>query len=247
VTGRSSIAEALKAFVTAIFLVSSMSAAVESPTIPAAFSARLPSSCRQVLLCLAEDQKASSGILWCLEREEPDEAWKARGASITVTLGRHGLAWGMGEHSGRPPRGIEKKREGDGCSPIGVFALLQAFGSLAKPRGMRLPWLRCTAHHLGIDDPRSIHYNQIVDDRVVACDWTHPETMVPSNGCYQLGAVIAHNPANKPGAGSCIFMHVWQAPSVPTSGCTAMSLDEMRRVLVWLDPAKQPRLVQAIR
>lgn len=223
-----------------------MSAAVEPPTIPSAFAARLPVDCRQVLLCLAADSKATSGTLWCLEREEPADAWKARGASITVTLGRHGLAWGIGEHAGRAPRGIEKKREGDGCSPIGVFALPQAFGSLAKPRGLKLPWLRCTAHHLGIDDPRSIYYNQIVDDRVVACDWTNPETMVPSNGCYQLGAVIAHNPANKPGAGSCIFMHVWQAPGVPTSGCTAMSLDEMRRVLVWLDPAKQPRLVQAV-
>ena len=223
-----------------------MSAAVEPPTIPAAFSARLPSNCRQVLLCLAADSKATSGTLWCLEREEPAKAWKARGASIPVTLGRHGLAWGIDEHAGRAQRGIEKKREGDGCSPIGVFALPQAFGSLAKPRGLRLPWLRCTAHHLGIDDPRSIHYNQIVDGRVVACDWINPESMVPSNGCYQLGAVIAHNPANKPGAGSCIFMHVWQAPGVPTSGCTAMSRDEMRRVLVWLDPAKQPRLVQAV-
>lgn len=242
-----SIAEALKALLTAFSLVASMSAAVEPPTIPAAFAARLPAECHQVLLCLAADSKASAGIVWCLERGASDEPWKAHGPSIAVTLGRHGLAWGIGEHADRAPRGIEKKREGDGCSPIGVFVLPQAFGSLARPRGLRLPWLRCTAHHLGIDDPRSIHYNQIVDDRLVACDWAKSETMVPSNGCYQLGAVIAHNPANKPGAGSCIFMHVWQAPGVPTSGCTAMSLDNLRRVLVWLDPAKQPRLVQAIR
>ena len=138
------------------------------------------------------------------------------------------------------------KKEGDGCSPLGVFALPQAFGSLAKPRGLRLPYLRCTSHHLGIDDPSSRSYNQIVDDRLVTCDWVNPETMIPSNGCYALGAVIAHNPAHKPGSGSCIFLHVWQAPGVPTSGCTAMSLDHVRLVLRWLDPAKQPRLVQDI-
>lgn len=241
-----SIVEALKAFVTAFCLVLSMSAAAEPPAIPPAFAARLPAECCQVLLCLAADSKATIGTLWCLERDTPKTSWKALTPSIAVTLGRHGLAWGIGEHAGRAPRGIEKKREGDGCSPIGVFALPQAFGSLTKPRGLRLPWLRCTPHHLGIDDPRSIHYNQIVDDRVVACDWTSPETMMPSNGCYRLGAVIAHNAANKPGAGSCIFMHVWQAPGVPTSGCTAMSLDDMRRMLVWLDPAKHPRLVQAV-
>ena len=223
-----------------------MSAAAEPPAIPPAFAAKLPAECCQVLLCLAADSKATTGTLWCLERDTPKTSWKARTPSIAVTLGRHGLAWGIGEHAGRAPRGIEKKREGDGCSPIGIFALPQAFGSLAKPRGLRLPWLRCTPHHLGIDDPRSVHYNQIVDDRVVACDWTSPETMMPSNGCYRLGAVIAHNADNKPGAGSCIFMHVWQAPGVPTSGCTAMSLDHVRLVLRWLDPAKQPRLVQDI-
>lgn len=222
-------------------LLASMSAA--EPVIPPRFAKVVPAECSQALLTLARDSKATTGTLWRMERDE-DGVWKSTGEAIPVTLGRHGLAWGLGEHSSKLPRGLNRKKEGDGCSPLGVFALPLAFGSAAKPRGMRLPYLRCTSHHLGIDDPRSRFYNQIVDDRQVACDWVNPETMIPSNGCYELGAVIAHNPANKPGTGSCIFLHVWQAPGVPTSGCTAMSLDHVRLVLRWLDPARHPRLVQ---
>ena len=224
-------------------LLTSMSLA--EPVIPPRFAQALPPDCSQVLLTLANDPKSTTGTLWRMERKL-EGSWKSAGPAIPVSLGRHGLAWGLGEHSSKLPRGLNRKKEGDGCSPLGVFALPQAFGSLAKPRGLRLPYLRCTSHHLGIDDPSSRSYNQIVDDRLVTCDWVNPETMIPSNGCYALGAVIAHNPANKPGSGSCIFLHVWQAPGVPTSGCTAMSLDHVRLVLRWLDPAKQPRLVQDI-
>ena len=226
-----------------LLLAVRMSAA--EPVIPSRLAKALPHECSQVLLSLACHAKATTGTLWRLERK-PEGEWKTIGEPIPVTLGRHGLAWGLGEHTNKPPRGLERKKEGDGCAPIGVFALPLAFGSVTKPRGLRLPYLRCTSHHLGIDDPRSRHYNQIIDDRQVACDWVNPETMIPAGGCYALGAVIAHNPANKPGAGSCIFMHVWQAPGVPTSGCTAMSLENIRLLLRWLDPARQPRLVQDI-
>lgn len=226
-----------------LFLALRMSAA--EPVIPSRLAKALPPECSQVLLCLASHAKNTTGTLWRLERK-PEEAWKTIGEPISVTLGRHGLAWGLGEHTRKLPRGLELKKEGDGCAPIGVFALPLAFGSVTKPRGLRLPYLRCTSHHLGIDDPRSRFYNQIVDDRQEACDWVNPETMIPSGGCYTLGAVIGHNPVNQPGAGSCIFMHVWQAPGVPTSGCTAMSLENIRVVLRWLDPTKHPRLVQDI-
>jgi L,D-peptidoglycan transpeptidase YkuD (ErfK/YbiS/YcfS/YnhG family) len=70
--------------------------------------------------------------------------------------------------------------------------------------------------------------------------------MIPSSGCYKLGAVIAHNPRNQPGLGSCIFLHVWQGKDIPTSGCTAMSEPHLRQVLTWLDPAADPRLVQLV-
>ena len=44
--------------------------------------------------------------------------------------------------------------------------------------------------------------------------------------------------------GSCIFLHAWGAAAGATVGCTAMELSELERLLVWLDAASAPVLVQ---
>lgn len=213
--------------------------------LPAEITAVLPSNCRQVLYVTAADQQTTAAELRMLERT-PTNDWQAAGPSISVRIGRNGMAWGHGEFALASPSGWRIKKEGDGCAPAGVFRITQAFGDEAQPDWIKLPYLQCTAHHWGIDDVRSQYYNKIVDDRTEACDWTGPETMVPTIGCYKLGAVIAHNPRNTPGFGSCIFMHIWQGENVPTAGCTAMSEANLRKVLAWLDPHATPCLVQLV-
>lgn len=214
-------------------------------TLPPEIAAALPPTCRQVLYVTATDDKATSAELRMLRRTAA-HTWTSAGETIPVRIGRNGLAWGLGDPSLPPPSGFRIKQEGDNCAPAGIFRIKQAFGSAPQPDSIKLPYFQCTEHHFGIDDVRSRFYNQIVDDREVACDWTSPETMIPSSGGYQLGAIIAHNPQNKPGLGSCIFFHIWQGENIPTSGCTAMSEENLRRVLIWLDPAVDPRLVQIV-
>jgi D-alanyl-D-alanine dipeptidase len=96
----------------------------------------------------------------------------------------------------------------------------------------------------GVDDSRSRHYNRIVDAALVRRDWTSAEDMIPKGGAYRRGIVVRHNWTQKPGGGSCIFIHVRPRGSRSTSGCTAMSERQLIRVLGWLDPARQPLLVQ---
>jgi L,D-peptidoglycan transpeptidase YkuD (ErfK/YbiS/YcfS/YnhG family) len=60
---------------------------------------------------------------------------------------------------------------------------------------------------------------------------------------YRLGLVIEHNAQAVPGAGSCIFAHLWKSPSDPTAGCTAMAEPAMQALLGWLDPARNPVFV----
>jgi len=213
--------------------------------LPSEITAVLPSNCRQILYVIAADQQTTLAQLTMLERT-PAHAWHTISAPIPARIGRNGIAWGHGEFALAAPAGWRIKQEGDGCAPAGVFRITQAFGSEPQPASIKLPWLHCTAHHWGIDDVRSRHYNQIVDDRLVTSDWTGPETMVPAIGCYKLGAVIAHNPHNTPGLGSCIFLHLWQGENVPTAGCTAMSEQHLRQVLTWLDPSANPCLVQIV-
>lgn len=214
--------------------------------LPAEIAAVLPSNCRQVLYVTAANQQTTAAELRMLERT-PGQGWKDAGGVIRVRIGRNGMAWGHGEFGLEAPAGWRIKKEGDGCAPAGVYRITQAFGDEPQPGWMKLPYIHCTKHHWGIDDVRSKHYNQIVDDRTVASDWTGPETMVPRVGCYKLGAVIAHNPSNRPGLGSCIFMHIWLGVEVPTAGCTAMSESDLRGVLTWLEPRAEPCLVQVVR
>ncbi len=212
--------------------------------IPALFAPDLSQNCRQVLLVTSPDETSSCAELRLLDREA-DNAWRQCGDVIPVTLGRNGLAWGLGVHQSPPPPNFRIKREGDGCSPAGVFRLPFAFGD-APAAHFKIPYVPITETLLAVDDPQSCFYNQIVDSTQVTKDWTSTERMKREDGLYRWGIMVAHNPANTPGAGSCIFMHLWRGPDQPTAGCTAMSEEHLLRVLRWLDPALELRLVQWI-
>ncbi len=47
----------------------------------------------------------------------------------------------------------------------------------------------------------------------------------------------------RPGAGSCIFVHVWRSPEKGTAGCTAMPEARLVELLGWLDPEAHPALL----
>lgn len=202
---------------------------------------------RQVLLLVAPEWAGCDAQLQRFERIGCSDNWQLIGESIAVSLGKSGLAWGRGLH---PSLAGRAKREGDGCAPAGVFAISALFGNFppdsAFVRAAKLPYLPATADLKAIDDPASRYYNQIVNQsEVPEPDWHSCEEMLRSDQRYAVGAVLAHNsePA-LPGAGSCIFLHVWECAGAPTAGCTAMSLADMTALAAWLDGAAAPLLVQ---
>ncbi len=202
---------------------------------------------RQLLLVVAAGWDSPSGRLQRFERVGPGEAWQPLGSPLPVALGRSGLAWACALAA---PAGELRKREGDGRAPAGVFGLTALFGSAGPEsdpaRASKLPYLAATSSLKCIDDPGSAFYNRIVDQSAIARpDWASCEDMRRDDERYVIGAVVAHNTAPPvPGAGSCIFMHVWAAPGVPTAGCTAMSQVDMTEIAGWLDGAASPVLVQ---
>ena len=138
------------------------------------------------------------------------------------------------------------KHEGDGKSPIGVFPLTTAFGTIEKPEYVKLPYTRLEEWTECVDDAESSFYNKIVNRMQVGnFDWKSSEKMLEIGEQYDLGVFIAYNsnPVRK-SMGSCIFLHIWKDETSGTLGCTAMSRENIDMILRWLDASKNPFLVQ---
>jgi len=205
------------------------------------------SSSLQLLLVIAPDWASSTAKLQRFARASRDDDWQRCGPATAVSLGKSGLAWGRGLH---PPMAGPAKREGDGCAPAGIFAITALFGYAAPDSpfalAVRLPYLCASRDLKCIDDPASAYYNRVVDQSCLAAsDWASCEDMLRRDQRYAVGAVVAHNcEPPEPGAGSCIFLHVWESEGAPTAGCTAMALADMCELAAWLDGAARPLLAQ---
>lgn len=202
------------------------------------------SDSRQALVVVAPDWNSQTGMLRAFDRSEDN--WKMHGEAIPVVLGKNGLGWGRGLIDVKNEAG-PKKAEGDHRVPAGIFLLGPAFGyaPAAEARWIKLRYVPLTAESEGVDDPGSRYYNQLVDrSKVAGVDWHSSEQMRRADDLYKWGLFVAHNPAATPGAGSCIFMHIWRNSSAATVGCTAMAEPNLLRLLRWLDPKANPILVQ---
>jgi len=169
-------------------------------------------------------------------------------SSFRITI--HALERSKGVwHTGFPPfagsigekgfAAIDKKREGDGKSPSGVFPLGIAFGydpSVAT----KMPYRQATEDDFWVDDVNSEDYNKWVKGKPHAASW---EKMRRDDDQYKHGVVIEYNtdPIVK-GKGSAIFLHVWKDGG-PTLGCVSMPEEMVLKILGWLDPAKKPLII----
>ena len=113
-------------------------------------------------------------------------------------------------------------------------------------KDIKLPYRQLTDEIECVDDVKSTNYNSIVDRAQLAQpDWNSSEKMQAVGARYRLGVVVDHNAdPREMGAGSCIFIHIWQDAATGTSGCTAMAPENMETLVRWLDPALHPVLVQ---
>lgn len=204
----------------------------------------------QIVVVTTADWSAVEGTLQRYERADAHTRWMPVGEPVTVVVGKNGLGWGAGlaPSNDASVRGSDEpvKKEGDGKAPAGIFRLSTAFGYAAESEaGWRMPYVSLTPTVECVDDTTSKSYNRVVDNTKVSVDWNSSEHMLRSDELYRWGLVVDHNadPVT-PGAGSCIFMHIWRGPGHGTVGCTAMPQEKLEAVIGWLDPARKPLLVQ---
>jgi D-alanyl-D-alanine dipeptidase len=195
----------------------------------------------QLLVVTTPSWTSTSGTMQRFARTTATSSWEKIDAALPIVVGRTGIAWGVGfDQSGDGPH----KREGDGKAPAGIFPIDMAFG-FEPEELVRLPYVQLLPTTDCVDDTASSHYNSVVDKTSVGrVDWKSAEHM-REVGQYAIGAIVGYNstPPVK-GRGSCIFLHIWAGPQSHTAGCTALDETKLREIMAWLDPGKQPLLVQ---
>lgn len=128
------------------------------------------------------------------------------------------------------------KREGDGATPAGTFALRRLWyradrldapairGLAVRPIGRDDGWC---------DDPQSAEYNRPVS-------LPHParhERLWRDDALYDLMVELGYNDGPiVPGAGSAIFLHVARSDYGPTEGCIALARGDLLRLLAEVGP-----------
>jgi L,D-peptidoglycan transpeptidase YkuD (ErfK/YbiS/YcfS/YnhG family) len=201
--------------------------------------------CKQMILVVVPDWKAMGGVMQLFERNRAGK-WITVRSSFLCVVGKNGLGWGIGLHGTGVP-GDPDKREGDGRAPAGVFRLNRCMGTASSKEAgiLHFPYRQITATTEGVDDSKSRYYNRVVDRNAVGqVDWSSAEQMLRPDGAYQWIVVVEHNWKPYPGFGSCIFLHFWHGKGIPTVGCTAMDLPDLKFLVHWLDAKKHPLLVQ---
>lgn len=158
-----------------------------------------------------------------------DGCWRAAGGPWTARVGRGGIR--------------ANRREGDGTTPAGTFALGRTVYGVAANPGVRLRYRRLVCGDWWDGDPRSPTYNRF---RHVPCG-SRPafagasEALWLQTRAYRHFAEIRFNVApTVPDRGSAIFLHADTGRA--TAGCVSLPLAQLVRTLRWLDPHAAPRI-----
>ncbi|PFR90298.1 hypothetical protein COK39_24775 [Priestia megaterium] len=176
---------------------------------------------QQVILVTADNYDTKSAKIQTFEKV--DGKWK-QVLTANGVLGQKGFAL--------------SKKEGDMESPTGKYTIGTAFGRYANP-GTKLPYRKITANDVWVDDSKSSLYNTW-QQKPANGRWTSAENMdIPA---YDYGFVINYNESRTPGKGSAIFFHVG---TNYTAGCTATSKEQVVSILKWLNPEKNPVIIQS--
>lgn len=144
--------------------------------------------------------------------------WKKAPCSCPAVLGRGGMG---------------KTKEGDDKTPLGSYAVRDAYGILSDP-GCHITYTRVTPELYWCGDSSSMYYNRPVycSDTMPSAFGEHMMDYVPE---YHYLLDIGYNEACEAGKGSGIFLHC-RGKKDYTHGCIAVEEQYMISILRWLRP-----------
>ena len=189
----------------------------------------------QIILVVGDNYNSKKAVLSCFENGVKIFD------SFEVNVGKNGFGLGVGERSLSKTDTAPIKYEGDKKSPIGVFSLDSVFG-YKRDLKTKMPYLHATDELICVDDSDSPFYNQIIKKgKNLPKSF---ENMRRDDFQYELGVFVGHNKEQLAKRGSCIFLHVEKAKGEATAGCSSMKLEDIKKIVSWLDKSKNPILLQ---
>jgi L,D-peptidoglycan transpeptidase YkuD (ErfK/YbiS/YcfS/YnhG family) len=207
------------------------------------FNSALKNS-KQVVFVKTPSINSIHGKTFLYERKNHRKNWKLVD-SFTVTVGRSGLAKDARSNLVFDDS-MPVKHEGDGKSPAGIFKLGNIF-SYHSITHLHMPFVQVDTNFYCVDDAASSYYNTLIVVDTAKHDYNSFEHMKRNDSLYEYGVWVLYNRAPvTAGNGSCIFLHVWKNQDSSTSGCTAMSKENIVKLIHWLDHKKDPVLLQIV-
>lgn len=182
---------------------------------------------QQVILVSAGSFKSNAAKLSTYEKL--DGKWREVVSPVKAMIGRNGFS--------------NSKKEGDGKSPVGRFALRTCYGRAGNP-GTKMNFITFGENAFWVDDSNSKYYNTFQQGPANG-RWESAEDLYKIGGRYKYFVAIEYNTVNVVrGKGSAIFLHIWEGENIDTSGCIAISENNLLKIMKWLDPAKKPLIIQ---
>jgi L,D-peptidoglycan transpeptidase YkuD (ErfK/YbiS/YcfS/YnhG family) len=153
---------------------------------------------------------------------DPRRGWLTAGArAVPVALGRGGIR--------------ANKREGDGCTPKGIFRPRRLWWRAdrhPRPRTL-LPVRAIGPDDAWCEDPQSRLYNRPMRRNGEAAG----DRLKREDHLYDFIIEIDHNRCPRiAGRGSAVFLHLARENFGPTAGCVSMTKSVMLRLLARLGP-----------
>lgn len=189
---------------------------------------------RQLITVVAPSRTSTRARLQAWRRA--GSGWRRVGPAVPAWLGYQGFS--------------EPAAEGRTATPTGSYTLTRAFGADPNP-GTRLPYRQTTGADWWISQPGPL-YNTL-QHCWSGCPFTQGapnEHLHDELPYYDYAIVIDYNTVNAPGGvrqgrGSAFFLHV--TVHQPTQGCVSIPKQQLVRVLRWLRPRDQPRILLGVR
>ena len=170
------------------------------------------------------ESSGTSAAVYTYEKNQ-EGVWQQKFDPIQGFVGEGGAAAAVGPY--------------DSVTPFGTFNIEYAMGVNGDP-GTALTYYPIYYGMRWVTDPASVNYNRMVDGDATYidfndCQWLHEYTR-----SYPYAVVFDYNrnPVD-PTAGCAKFLH---ASYAPTYGGVGIAENDLRNILLWLDPYSAPTI-----